>query len=77
MIMRFLVRGVSVHYTFFPKCSECMYFEPRDTLFRHGLSKCRRFGEIDQEKRVTYEYADLCRKNEHQCGTVGKYFVAK
>lgn len=54
-----------------------MYFEPRDTLFRHGLSKCRRFGEIDQEKRVTYEYADLCRKNEHQCGPVGKYFVAK
>ena len=51
-----------------------MYFEPRDT---HGLSKCRRFGEIDQEKRVTYEYADLCRKNEHQCGPVGKYFVAK
>jgi hypothetical protein len=67
--MRFLVRSVSVHYTFFPKCSECIYFEPRDV-------KCRRFGEIDKEKRVTYEYADLCRKN-HQCGPVGKYFEQK
>jgi len=68
--MRFLVRA---NITLFPKCSECIYFEPRDTF---TLSKCRRFGEIDLNKRVTYEYADLCRKN-HQCGPIGKYFEPK
>lgn len=71
--MRFLVRA---NIKLFSKCSECLYFEPRNDP--HILSKCRRFGEIEPDtKRVTYEYADLCRKNEHKCGPLGKYFEAK
>jgi hypothetical protein len=71
MIMRFLVRSVSFQDAkLFPKCSQCIYFEPRDF-------KCRRFGEVDPFGRVTYEYADLCRKHEHKCGPLGKYFERK
>lgn len=56
-------------------CSQCIYFEPRDHPFTNCLSKCRRFGERDSDSgRITYEYADLCRKNEHKCGPSGKYF---
>jgi hypothetical protein len=59
-------------------CKQCMYFEPRNHPFTDRLSKCRRFGEIDPESgRVSYEYADLCRKNEQKCGPVGKYFESK
>ena len=56
-------------------CTQCIYYEPRDHPFTTCLSKCRRFGERDSESgRITYEYADLCRKNEHKCGQAGKYF---
>jgi hypothetical protein len=59
-------------------CKQCMYFEPRNHPFTDRLSKCRRFGEFEPETRqVTYEYADLCRKNEHKCGPTGKYFEKK
>lgn len=55
-----------------------MYFEPRNHPFTDRLSKCRRFGEFEPETRqVTYEYADLCRKNEQKCGPTGKYFEKK
>lgn len=59
-------------------CTDCIYFEPRDHPFTNCLSKCRRFGERDPESgRITYEYADLCRKNEHKCGQEGKHFEPK
>uniref|UniRef100_A0A6C0AI41 Uncharacterized protein n=1 Tax=viral metagenome TaxID=1070528 RepID=A0A6C0AI41_9ZZZZ len=58
----------------FSNCKQCMYFEPRNHPFTDRLSKCRRFGEIDENGRVSYEYADLCRKNEQKCGMAGKYF---
>jgi len=56
-------------------CQQCIYFERRDHPFTNCLSQCRRFGEREPETgRITYEYADLCRKNEHKCGPAGKYF---
>ena len=58
-----------------PDCRQCIYYEPRDHPFTNSLSKCRRFGERDSESgRITYEYADLCRKNEEKCGPAAKYF---
>ena len=58
-----------------PDCRQCIYYEKRDHPFTNSLSKCRRFGERDSESgRITYEYADLCRKNEEKCGPLGKYF---
>jgi len=66
--MRFLVRA---NIKVFSNCTQCLYLDA-------GLSKCRRFGEIEPlSRRVTYEYADLCRKNEHKCGPLGKYFEPK
>ena len=60
------------------KCTDCLYYEPREHPFTNGLSKCRRFGERDSESgRITYEYADLCRKNEQKCGQAAKYFEQK
>jgi len=60
-----------------PKCTDCIYYEKRDHPFTNCLSKCRRFGERDSETgRITYEYADLCRKSEHKCGLLAKYFEA-
>jgi len=59
-------------------CEKCIYFERRDHPFTNCLSQCRRFGEYDvQIKSATYEYADLCRKNENKCGPAGKYFEPK
>lgn len=59
-------------------CQKCIYFEPRDHPYTNNLSKCRRFGERDSESgRITYEYADLCRKNDQKCGPAGKYFEQK
>ena len=59
-------------------CHECIYFEQRDHPFTTRLSQCRRFGERDPESgRITYEYADLCRKKEQQCGPEGKHFKPK
>ena len=63
---------------FSTKCTDCLYYEPRDHPFTNCLSKCRRFGERDSESgRITYEYADLCRKNEMKCGKEAKYFEFK
>ena len=60
-----------------PKCIDCIYYETRDHPFTNCLSKCRRFGEMDSESgRISYEYADLCRKSEQKCGPLGKYFEA-
>ena len=60
------------------KCTDCLYYEPREHPFTNGLSKCRRFGERDRESGcITYEYADLCRKNEQKCGQAAKYFEQK
>ena len=77
--MRFFSLLLSLHpVKFSPKsCQECIYFEPRDHPFTTSLSKCRRFGERDHETgRISYEYADLCRKSEFKCGD-GKHFEQK
>jgi hypothetical protein len=58
-----------------PKCKDCIYYETREHPFTNCLSKCRRFGDRDSETgRISYEYADLCRKSEQKCGETGKYF---
>ena len=55
-------------------CERCIYYVPREEPSKIG--KCRRFGEQHPEtKVVTYYYSDVCRKEEHQCGKKGKYFI--
>ena len=58
-------------------CHDCIYFEQINHPFTTKLSQCRRFGERDENGLITYEYADLCRKNKHKCGPDGNYFEPK
>jgi len=60
-----------------PSCQNCIYFEQINHPFTTKLSQCRRFGERDENGLITYEYADLCRKNKHKCGPDGNYFEPK
>lgn len=58
-----------------PSCKNCIYYEPYNGDFSSSISGCKKFGEkniITDE--IKYEYADLCRKNDEQCGFKGKYF---
>ncbi len=70
-----MVRASFRNNTSFPLCEKCIYYEKREHPFTNSLSKCRRFGERDSETgKITYEFADLCRKNEQKCGQLGYYF---
>jgi len=58
-------------------CRNCIFYEPNNynTDFTSGLSKCKKFGEKDIiTGKITYDYADWCRKYDSKCGIEGKYF---
>ena len=62
----------------FPSCKNCIYYRPtgfsRD--FADPLNKCHKFGTKNVvTDEITYQYADICRKDENLCGNSGKYFV--
>ena len=53
-------------------CKNCIYFKQDSKL---DLSKCEKFGKKDIiNNKITYDYADMCRKYESKCGIEGKYF---
>ena len=60
-----------------PACKNCIYYKPQmlDTNFTSSLNICEKFGtkNIITDK-ITYEYADLCRREDDKCGEEGKYF---
>lgn len=61
-----------------PSCKNCIYFEPTkfSNDFTSSLGKCNKFGEKDIiTDKISYDYADLCRKDELKCGFNGTYFV--
>ena len=38
------------------------------------LSICEKFGELDiNTGKINDDFADLCRKDEDKCGSLGKY----
>lgn len=61
----------------YPSCRNCVYYNPnKNSEFDSTLSKCEYFGTKNiLSDVITYDYADLCRKDETQCGLEGKYFV--
>lgn len=67
----------------FPLCRNCIHFKPRINVNKtdpeyHNLARCAIFANkyIDAEG-ARYEYTDLCRINEMQCGKIAKHFVKK
>jgi len=60
-----------------PSCKNCIYFTPEwySNEFSGSFAKCEKFGEKNIiSDKITYDYADLCRKDETKCGVEGKYF---
>lgn len=59
-----------------PSCINCIYFTPPlHSDFTSSFSRCEKFGTKDiRTDIVTYEFADLSRKDENRCGLQGKYF---
>ena len=59
-------------------CRNCVHFKPSlkvlDDNFS-SFSKCNKFGSKDIiSGKITYDYTDLCRNNEENCGHNGKYW---
>jgi len=59
-----------------PSCKNCIHFKPPlHDDFTTALARCEKFGTKNiHTDIVTYEYADLTRKDENRCGLQGKYF---
>lgn len=56
-----------------PSCRNCVNYKPN--YFSEPLSRCDKFGKkniITDE--ISYDFADICRRDESQCGNEGKYF---
>ena len=61
-----------------PSCKNCIFYKPAiiDSNFESNpFSKCEKFGEKNIiTNKITYEYVNLCRKDESKCGQNGIYF---
>jgi len=61
-----------------PSCRDCQFYEPnwQRNDFTSSLNKCKKFGSKNIiTNKITYDYADICRREEFKCGLVGKYFI--
>ena len=74
----FLIQGVKIiKNVYVPSCKNCIYFKPEwyNNDFSSTFNKCEKFGEKNIiSDKVSYDYAELCRKDESKCGYEGKYF---
>lgn len=60
-----------------PACKNCIYYKPRmlDTDFTSTFNICEKFGNKNIiTDKITYDYADLCRRQDDKCGEEGKQF---
>lgn len=68
-----------IKHIYLPVCKNCKFFIPYESNMQNKLelskfSKCKLFGEKNLiTGEVSYEYAELCRKDENKCGINGKY----
>jgi len=61
----------------FPSCRNCIYYQPSffSTDFDSSTSKCEKIGEKNiLTGKITYDYVEICRKDESGCGKKGIYF---
>ena len=60
-----------------PACRNCIHYKPsiHNTDFTVFYNKCDKFGDKDIiTGKISYDIAELCRKDELRCGIDGKYF---
>lgn len=60
-----------------PACRNCIHYKPSmsDTDFAASYNKCGKFGDKDiVTDKISYDFANLCRKDESRCGIDGIYF---
>ena len=60
-----------------PSCKNCIHFKPSiyTNEFTSSLANCNKFGDKNIiTDKISYDYADMCRKDESKCGHNAKYF---
>lgn len=60
-----------------PSCRNCIHYKPSyyTTDFTASYNHCNNFGKKDIiTNKISYDFADICRRDENQCGHEGKYF---
>jgi len=75
-------RNVYIKHFSLPVCKDCVYYRPqKDKLdpFKSGdQDKCLKYGEKNVVTgEINYQYADIVRKQDLQCGLKGKHFLQK
>lgn len=65
-----------------PTCKDCVYYRPHEEKsdpFKLGdQDKCLKYGEKNVVTgEINYQYADIVRKQDSQCGITGKNFIQK
>lgn len=58
-----------------PVCRNCKYYKFGFLDSSGYLSQCGKFGEKDiNTGQISFDYANVCRRDEEKCGKQGKYF---
>ena len=72
----YLVDSKQIRNNNVPSCRNCIHYKPQLLEpFSSTYSKCDFFGSKDIiTDYISYDYADLSRKDENKCGVEGKYF---
>jgi len=75
-------RNVYIKYFGLPTCKDCVYHRPHQEKldpFKSGdQDKCLKYGEKTVVTgEINYQYADIVRKQDLQCGLTGKHFIQK
>ena len=75
-------RNVYIKHFSLPVCKDCVYYRPHQEKldpFKSGdQDKCMKYGEKNVVTgEINYQYADIVRKQDLQCGLTGKHFIKK
>jgi hypothetical protein len=75
-------RNVYIKHFNLPVCKDCVYHRSHQGKidpFKSGeQDKCLKYGEKNVVTgEINYQYADIVRKQDLQCGIKGKHFLQK
>jgi hypothetical protein len=75
-------RNVYIKHFSLPVCKDCVYHVSKlgkNDPFKSGdQNKCLKYGEKNVVTgEINYQYADIVRKQDLQCGLTGKHFIQK
>ena len=67
--------NIKLLFLAYANCRNCKYYLPHPNDF-DDLAKCKKFKLNNQnENKIYYDYAEVCRKNNNKCGPQAKEFV--